>query len=240
MRNLHWRIAVAVVVWAAGCSGGGSSDAGPPDVGPSAETCRVAVEHLSEEFVPGERCISVMRLSYETLQPLGVSISCGPLGAIDEDPAREQAQADTSFGAIPAAVVDAGAAFHVFYLSPIDFGGVSVVSATTGVTLFGGGIVWAGRGDITFPGTWLPAETLVPGCGTGPAPSGDEIVVSSEVGPNADRLREALDTAWSTSLSTAIEGHGEVHGAHAMVYPRTVGVFDPDDADWVVFFESGP
>ena len=48
MRNLHWRIAVAVVVWAAGCSDGGPADAGPPDVGPSAETCRVAVEHLAD------------------------------------------------------------------------------------------------------------------------------------------------------------------------------------------------
>ena len=46
-----------------------------------------------------------------------------------------------------------------------------------------------------------------------------------------------MDAAWETALSTAIDGHGELRGAHTMLYPRTVGLFDPASAEWLVFFE---
>src|SRR6185436_18166707 len=45
-----------------------------------------------------------------------------------------------------------------FYTAASDFGGVTVVSAVTNRTVFGGSIVWGGTGAVLYPETWSTSD----------------------------------------------------------------------------------
>lgn len=234
MKTRNVGTVLAVVVALAGCKGSA----------PTEDSCFFAISHLRSNFQEGQRCTSVLRLDYQTYEPLGVHVACGPLLAIDEATARAQgirdAAIDETFGQVQQ-VADASTELFVFFQSPGDFGGVAVVSAATGETLFAGSIVWAGAGDIRYPAAWSSADDLVPRCAAGSAPPAVGVdLVGVEGGVDAESLADVMDVAWSSALARAIEAHGDVHGVTVMLYPRTVGSFNPANAEWIVFVDSGP
>jgi hypothetical protein len=168
---------------------------------------------------------------------------------ITEPEARASAQAETGYGADAEMLnqPDPGDAY-VFYESPADFGGVAVVSADTGLTVFGASIVWAGKGDIEFPTSWRDPAELGPGCPgmyrsrLGPGPGYDLCGINT--GPEPFTLAEsdieaALDVLHDTGLPDAVWYGGYVFGSVVLCYPRKVGVFDPGSAEWIVLVNGG-
>lgn len=227
MRTLNLGIALVIAASATSCAEPGVYD----------DTCFFAIGRYTAEFVDGERCTSVVRVDYHTLEPIAAHTVCGPLALMDEATARSQAQADTGFGDDTQQIAEAGSGLYIFYDDPVDFGGVAFINAETGSTVFGGGIIWSGTGQITYPLSWL--EDPVSGCDTGAPPTGSEITLEMRTPVDARTVRRVIDAAWTTPISTAINGHGELHSTHVVRYARGAGFIDESD-EWLVIFVSGP
>lgn len=211
-------------------------DASPPPA------CADATAALAAELYAAlGACSVVVRLDYQTLEGLGFQMMCGSYASVDESEARATAQADTGYGQAgvmlnPKNPEDA----FVFYESPGDFGGASVVSTDTGLTVFGGSIVWDGAGDITFPSGWRPPEQLGFGCapsGGIPTSRGYDLISGSALESAA--VAAAVDVVAQTALPEAMWSGGYVFDAVVLAYPRSVGVFDPNTAEWIVIVNSG-
>ncbi|MBI4814916.1 MAG: hypothetical protein HY791_01580 [Deltaproteobacteria bacterium] len=210
----------------------------PVDSGQS--PCDERARRLAQEIYAHPGAVTaVARFDYSTYEPLGFEIFAGPYSAISEAEARVRAQTDTGFGT-GGGLVGSGDPF-VFYQSPGDFGGVGVVSQRTGLSVFGGEIVWDGRGEISYPSSWRPASELRTRCtssgGLGPSVSGWNLATSSaiqeaELAPVLDRIRE-------TVIPAAIWFGGYVFDTKVILYPRSVGAFDPSSAEWIVFVNGG-
>lgn len=190
-------------------------------------------------------CTAIVRLDYTTRDPLGFQIICGgiPSGGVTEASARATAQADTGFGQMGQFISGPAPQDHyVFVQNPSDFGGVAAVSAKSGMSVFGGGIVWDGKGDITYPKTWQPTSDLGLGCGpqaSAPPPARGFDLPNGALLPGAD-VDMAVAVAWDTALADGFGNAGHmVHDALVLKYPRTVGGFDPAAAEWIVLFNSG-
>lgn len=202
--------------------------------------CLEEIEAIARESALAESCSAVVRLDFLSRRLLGWQLVCGELADVTEDAARKQAQADTGYGARgrmlnPPDPQD----LYVFYLPPGDFGGVGVVSARTGLSLFGGSIVWLGRGDITYPETWRSVAGLGRDCGRhdGAIPVTAHDLVGGAGLETAD-VEAALDVVRTTALPHALERSGELLDATVLRYPRSVGAFDPGTAEWIVILHG--
>ncbi|MFO0587080.1 MAG: hypothetical protein U0441_06070 [Polyangiaceae bacterium] len=189
----------------------------------------------------GSACTSIVRLDYQTWTIKGWQMVCGGYAAVTEAQARATSQTDTGFGQNGQLLSGANPMDElVFYESPGDFGGVGVVSADTGLTVFGGGIVWSGTGQMTYPKTWLPPETLGAGCVPAAAPPGTRgwDLSGGMVMPVQDQ-QAAMDVVWGTALPDGLLKGGYLFDAVVLLYPPTVGVLDPTKAEWIVLLNSG-
>ncbi len=222
-----------------GAGQGGSGGAGQGGGAPS--DCAALAQAIAAQAAGVVTCTSVVRLDYTSHAVLGYRIQCGPYAQTTEAEARAAAQTDTGFGAAGQSL--AGAApedDYVFYESPGDFGGAAAVSARSGLTAFGGGIVWDGAGDITYPAAWDPPAGLGDKCtpaSTPPAARGFDLRGGSAL-PAAD-VDAALAVVWQTALPDGLWAGGYVFDAMVLLYPRTVGAFDPATAEWIVLVNSG-
>lgn len=209
----------------------------------SSAACEDAEKVLSATLYdkPASAYTAVVRLDHDTRALLGYALVLGRYAATDEAGARATAQAETGYGAAGRLLSgpepeDA----WVFYQSPGDFGGVGVVSARTSLAVFGGGIVWDGRGDISYPTAWSPATDLASGCTT----TGDSgrtrgfDLVSGEALDSGD-VDAALAVVRQTALVDAMWSGGYVFDSVVLRYPRSVGVFDPTSAEWIVLVSGG-
>jgi hypothetical protein len=185
-------------------------------------------------------CSAVVRLDYSR-EILGYQLICGNYAQVTEADARAAAQTATGYGASATmlnSVPPDGP--YVFYVSPTDFGGASAVSSDTGLALFGGSIVWDGAGDITYPTTWRPAAELASGCahsgGAGVALGYDLVFGGPLSSPEVDA---AVAVVADTALMQAFWGGGYVFTTVVLRYPRSVGFFDPNTAEWVVILSGG-
>ena len=184
---------------------------------------------------------AIVRLDHDTRALLGYALAIGSYARLDEAAARAVAQASTGYG-------DDGQLLSgpapedawVFYESPGDFGGVGVVSARTGLPVFGGSIVWDGRGDITFPSAWSPPADLASGCtttGDSGATRGFDLVSGGAL--SSTDVDAALGPVRRTALIDAMWERGYVFDSVVLRYPRTVGAFDPASAEWIVLVSGG-
>jgi len=222
---------------------------------PSAESCTDVRQALSLDVArgPSMRCTGVLRLDYQSLEPLGYSIVCGDSQAVDEATARATMEQDLDVASLPhsaqaelisdpgSVVGGNGDGMYVFYSSPADFGYVGAVSSRNGLTVFGGSIVWSGTGSLLSPQSWEGSADLGVGCG---AYAPQRVAVStfdltgSESSLDAEPI---IDAAWDTVLPGALLDGTAAYllNAIVIVYPRTVGVFDPVEAEYVVLINAG-
>ncbi len=166
---------------------------------------------------------------------------CGAYKATDDGQAAATATGDTGYGTGDTMLNESNSEnTYVFYDSPGDFGGASAVSSRNGLTVFGASIIWSGAGDINYPETWRDAGGLASGC----LPSGG---ISSRDGwdlrggsalPESD-VNAAIGTVLATAVPGAYWSVGYVFHGTVLLYPRSVGVFQPETAEWVVLVHGG-
>ena len=183
-------------------------------------------------------CTAVVRLTYTTLTHLGHQFVCGKYAQTDEAKALAQATQDTGFGGKlisgPLPTDE-----WVFYDSPGDFGGVSAVSARTGLSVFGGGIVWMGKGKVVWPSSWLH-DPLGQGCAPVPIPQARGFLLQGTSQPLPQlEVDKAVKKVWSTALPAGLAQWGYLFDVLVLSYPPMVGPFDPSSAEYVVLINSG-
>jgi len=210
--------------------------------GDDGNDCAEEIAAIARESSIVGSCSAVVRLDHETRSLIGWQLVCGRYASVREDEARAQSERDTGFGEAGRSISgESPEDLWVFYESPGDFGGVGVVSARTGLTVFGGGIVWLGRGEISFPREWRPAASLGARCEpVEPA----RIVSSYDLARDGEPLEQetvdaVLAIVWSTALPAGLWTAGYVFDVVVLRYPRTVGAFDPSSAEWIVIVNGG-
>ncbi len=130
----------------------------------------------------------------------------------------------------------------VFYESPGDFGGASAVSARNGLAVFGGTIVWDGEGMVAYPKTWRDPAELGFGCWTQSlaVPSMRQFdLTGMQFSPDGPTANDALDAVWHSALPLGLAQGGYIFDVVALLYPRSVGAFNPSTAEWVVLVNAG-
>ncbi len=205
-------------------------------------TCADATAALAVEmYAEIGACTATVRLDHESLEILGFALLCGPYSYADEATARATAQLDTGYGQGgtllgPGNPEDQ----YVFWEAPGDFGGAAVVSVRTGLTSFGGSIVWDGMGAITYPTSWRSPAELASGC---PAVTPTNITTGYDLVTGgalvAGDVAAALAVVEDTALPAAFWQGGYVFDAVVVRYPPSVGVFDPGVAEWIVLLDGG-
>jgi hypothetical protein len=186
-------------------------------------------------------CTAVVRVSFQTFALLGYQLICGGFASIDEGKARIVAQADAGFGQNGDALAGANPSdVFVFRQPPGDFGGVGVVSAHTGLSVFGGSIIWAGSGEITWPKTpWGgPNGMGGPDCALSMWPKWRGFDLAGENVYTDALAQQALQTAWNTAVPAGLAKKQSITEAVVLLYPRSVGVFNPFTAEWIVLINS--
>jgi hypothetical protein len=218
------------------------------DVDPKAscgpvKSCEQLADEIAAQAGGVHTCTSVVRLDYQTLSMKAYRILCAPYSATNEAAARATAQQDTGYGAMGALLSSPPSPPEdewVFWQAPGDFGGVGVVNARNGTSVFGGSVVWDGKGAITYPATFNPPEALGEGCVTSimkpPARGFDLVGVEALTQAEVDA---ALDVVWKTALPEGLWKPGYVFDAMVLLYPPTVGDFDESVAEWIVLVNSG-
>lgn len=191
-------------------------------------------------------CHLLVRLDYVSRLPVGYAGICGDaspttaaqglevLGAFD--------QADTGEGAEDLAHVGAQATPETwaYFDPPADFGGAGIVSARTGQVLWRGSIVWDGTGHHVFPPLWGFASQLGARCpsSTAVTPAADAIDFR-DGSLLSDTVRDAvLATLDQTVALDALATHGTLAPATVHLYPRTIGEFQPSEAEWIIVLTS--
>ena len=222
-------------------SGGAGGATGSGGGNPSAD-CKAALASIAEQTSGVKACTTLVRLDYQTYAIKGFHIFCDPYAATTEAAARATAQADTGFGQAgqflsgPVPVEDE----YVFWESPGDFGGAGVVSARSGKTVFGGGVVWAGAGQITYPATFQPPGLLGEKCdNVSPLPSARGWDLGGGQPLSTAQITAALDVVWGTALPDGLAQGGYLFDAVVLLYPPSVGAVDPTVAEWEVLVNSG-
>lgn len=224
-----------------GVDGGGDDAAvdGQPDGGAG---CSAAIADLASElYAHLGACTVTVRLDYQTRALLGYQVLCGAYAAVDETSARATAQSDTGYGAAGTMLNAADTEdYFVFYESPGDFGGAAAVSANNGLSTFGGSIVWDGAGDLTWPESWRDPSQLADGCdpsGGFPSSRGWDLAAGSALAEGD--VTAALAVVGQTAVPAAFWHGGYVFDAVVLLYPRSVGMFNPATAEWIVMVSGG-
>jgi hypothetical protein len=123
---------------------------------------------------------------------------------------------------------------------PGDFGWNLFQHEASGDTVFFGTTVWSGRGDRIIPRVLVPADSFEVVAGEIPAPVTKQYYFSYPF-QDDERGRALADSAWLTvknlDITRAFANHAYRVGFY--IYPRTVGVFAPAQADVIVFLYAG-
>jgi hypothetical protein len=236
---------------AAGCDSSGPS-------GPDGDDCQALRSSMSSQVARGMSmmCTGVVRFDYESLAPLGYQIYCADGASIDETAARAAASADLDLASLPggpepgdlisnpAASVMGGEELYVFFKPASDFGHVAVVNARNGLTLFGGSIVRMGSGDVVYPQEWKPASALGSSCTDSSLHLNQ--VTSFDLTKSSGPISDSQQAQVTQALAGTVMPGALLDGTAAylkntviLLYPRTVGEFDPSTAEYVVLLNAG-
>ncbi|HEU4533334.1 MAG TPA: hypothetical protein VFS00_04420, partial [Polyangiaceae bacterium] len=204
------------------CGGGVCVPVGPE--------CNDATAAIGAEAGKFASCTAVVRLRYGSLNPIGWQLVCGDYGPLSEPDARALAAEVTGFGAQGELLGATSPADEwVFWEAPGDFGGVGVVSARSPLAVFGGGIVWDGQGDVTHPVAWRDPGALGFSCANGEpiVPMRGLNLGTAEPLPQGETQR-ALSALYASALPAGLAAAHDVFDALVLLYPPTVGAFNPN------------
>jgi len=213
----------------------------PRDAGAASDCAAIAASIARQTQLLGT-CTAVVRLDYASLKILGHAFVCGRYAATDEATARRTASADVAFpysSPVGEGNLLSGPSSRdqwVFLVPPSDFGGVAAVSVHSGLTVFAGSIVWMGTGSILLPATWETSD-LGPGCGLPGGWSSRGFNLASGEAP--DRMGDAANVVLGTALPAGFQRWGSVLDVVVLLYPRTLGAFDPTAAEYIVLVNAG-
>ncbi|MFQ5856047.1 MAG: hypothetical protein ACE5LU_10425 [Anaerolineae bacterium] len=127
--------------------------------------------------------------------------------------------------------------FVVLYEPAVDFGGVAVSHPCSGLVLFAGSVVWAGRGRQLYPADPILPEALEHTPEQAPPPQRIDIW---GLGGELEDVEDGM-AAWNSvrGLNLVKDLASAPYSVLVYLYPRSVGLFDPDSADWVIFVHRG-
>ncbi|EDM75058.1 hypothetical protein PPSIR1_38931 [Plesiocystis pacifica SIR-1] len=204
---------------------GESSDESTGGVDPE---CEALMDDLYTFFtdVEDDFCALVIRNDYQTGEFIGWTMRCHPDGA---PLTLEQAQAMSTWGGQNFSETED---HYLLYAPPGDFGGVAFVGDKSGL-VFDASIVWDGAGDINVPDEFMDPALLGPGCFEG-ANLGVEYGaydLSNESVPNSlpPEAAPSIDAVLGSVLFPALQGYPTT--TSILLYPRSVGAFDPSNAE---------
>ena len=121
----------------------------------------------------------------------------------------------------------------VLEIEPGDFGGFAIMHRCSGLLNFAGSIVWSGAGEQLFPATPLPAEKIGQGKRLSSHPESLDVLI----GPGVQGVDETSGVhAWESVQDVTLVKQVAQHPYRVLVYlyPRSVGMFSPENALWVV------
>ena len=235
--------------------GGGACES-PGQSGQDGGDCEALRDSMSSQVARGMsmQCTGVARFDYESLEPLGYAIFCADGTSVDEAAARATAAQDLDLASLPggpepgalisdpAASLMGGEEMFVFFEPPNDFGHVAAVNARNGLTLFGGSIVRMGSGDVLYPQAWSPASALGSGCHDPSLSLGGvasfDLSQSGGPIPDSPRVTQAMmDTVMPGALLDGTAAY--LKNTVILLYPRSIGEFDPSTAEYVVMVNAG-
>lgn len=228
----------------AGTSGSGGTNGGTGGVagsGGSPDNCQAIIDKISADSSGVSTCTAIVRLDYQSLEIKGYRLFCTEYGFTDEATARTTAQNDTGFGESGQLLSGTTPEDEwVFFEPPGDFGGVGVVSARSGISVFGASIVWDGLGSITYPDSFSPVSEIGPGCNSASTQKQARGFSLENGNPlTEEEITPVLDKVWSTALPDGLWKNSYLFDEMVLLYPPTVGGLNPEIAEWVVLLNSG-
>lgn len=215
-------------------------DAGTNTDGSTA-ACEDAIADLAEEVSTGQVCTVAIRLDYQSMAIKGYQAICGDYAQVSDIEAASVSTSDNGYGTGDTMLNESQPENnYVFYRSAGDFGGVGAVNAQTGLSVFGASIIWSGTGEITYPATWREPSELGSNCrsaGGINVRSGWDLISGTAL--SAQVVDTAVEVVLGTAVPAAMWANGYVFHATVLLYPRSVGEFDPASAEWVVLVNGG-
>ncbi len=127
----------------------------------------------------------------------------------------------------------------VLELPPADFGGFAVAHRCSGLVVYAGSIVWGGTGQQLYPATPIDPGALKR-TWRHQAPPPEQLDVM--IGPYARGTEEDGLAAWQSiqNLNFVQDLMSGPYSVLVYLYPRSVGVFSPVNANWVIFVHRNP
>lgn len=124
------------------------------------------------------------------------------------------------------------------YVSPGDIGSITLKTLQSNTTVFSGGIHWAGKGEISFPQTFLTASDYAVSGTEAPLPGVSDIdfITYAEMpefvnGTDYAEVWDAIDNLEVVKQSRLNHPDEKVH---IMLYTPSVGVGNPEEWEWIV------
>ena len=185
-------------------------------------------------------CSVIVRLDHDTLDLVGYHAFCSPYvdTFLDEAGARAMTDCCTAGGMRLNPKDDEN--LWVFYVPPGDFGDTAVVTNHIVQRLFEATIIWDGAGDIQFPDDWDDPSALGSDCGAVEMPTMVSYdLVEGGTAVDGDTIEAVWDVVGTTALPHAMQTLGDLTRVAILRYPRSVGVFDPTTAEYIVVLEGG-
>ena len=185
----------------------------------------------------GEVCTLLLRFRFEELSLISWNVSCGPPTPVPLTEEDASALTGCDDALICQQLGPGEQPLFVFYAAPLDGGDVWAVSETRGVEVFGGSIVHAGTGDVDHPARWR-REAVTSNCEPTALGSFEYYnVYNGRVFPQ-QAPAAIVETIETSALAAALDS-ASLAVRTILLYPRSVGAFDPANAEYVVVLESG-
>lgn len=191
--------------------------------------------------VPGQTTIAVVILDYQTLQLKNVYLNqfmpCSKKRAPISDE-ELTAHACTLLSAAKPKLscqyqISHVGDFAVLIAEPLDFGASAVFDACSGLAFHAGTITWMGTGRQFYPTEPLNSAIIQETQRSVRRPTRVDVVI----GPYAPPNRAGGIKAWESirNLNIVQELATRRYSVLVYLYPRSVGLFSPGAADWVIF-----
>ena len=124
------------------------------------------------------------------------------------------------------------------YMAPGDFGYIRLMYGPTGQTVFHGGIIWMGCGEVEYPQNYFPGDSVALGSAL-PYPGADRFRYECFPCEPMDMEESQSRNMWSiiNRLQPVHEYAGSGRKISVLPWQPSTGVGDPNDFRLIVFLE---